>query len=464
MRPQWKPKVWQRILFVLACLATAAALFYKIEDYRGAAAWDRYWREAEQRGVKLDLRDFLPAPVPEEENFAAIPELKALSSHHGEEAWENLKTQMPPATPYVLQLPTRDQLNGQPLDFGPARDELFKAGFVAKRTDSAAADILDGLERSEPVLDPIRAALSRPYAQLIVEDQDMGIGSSLRQSASELSLGRVFKLEALVLLETGDHEKALTDVMVQERLSQMYEPEPAMLAAMLRIIILAQDLAVVREGINLDEWTEGDAAEIEKSLGDVNFPADCIEGFASERAQTNLILDQIKSGPRSEWARRLLNPNMSKWWLWGIELMPRGWIDQNKVVINQWYDRILADPTMRQTMIPLSRFPRPYTFIAAECARFVGANYEVAEGSQNEVNVCRLALALRRYCNRNGHYPDSLDDLAPDFIPQVPAPITRDGGPQPYRRTAEGAVLGQGWHLRNPAPISAPAATPPGAS
>jgi len=462
MKRRGKPGVWQRVVFVLACAATVVALFYKIEDYRGAAAWDRYRREAEQRGVKIEFRDFIPVPVPEEENFAAIPELKALSSHRGQEAWANLKKQLPPEG-CISRLPTQIQVSGQPLDLGPARDELLKAGFIAKRTDNAAADILAGLERSEPVLDPLRVALSRPYAQLVVEDQDRGMGSSLYQSSGDISLSRVFKFEALALLETGDHERALTDVMVQEKLSQMYQPEPALLPAMLRIIILDQALAVIREGINLNEWTDGDAAEIEKSLADVNFWADCVQGFASERAQTNLLLDQIKSGSRSDFPRLLLGPDTSQWRRWWIELMPQGWIDQNKVAINQWYDRLLADPTMSQTGIP-THFPGPYTFIAAACARFMGGDYAVAGASQNQMNVCRLALALRRYCIRHGHYPDRLDELVPEFIPQVPALLGKDAGPQPYRRTSYGAVLGfESWVLRNPAAISAPAATAPGA-
>jgi hypothetical protein len=288
--------------------------------------------------------------------------------------------------------------------------------------------------------------------------------SSLRLSVGALSLSRVLKLEALALLETGDHKKALTDFVVQERLSRMYQPEPAVLPAMLRIIILDQALAVVRVGINLNQWTDADAAEIQRSLADVDFRADCIHGFASERAQTNLLLDQIKSEPRRDWPRPFVNPGMTAWRLWWIELMPRGWIDQNKVIINQWYDRLLANPTLSQTGIP-THSPGPYTFIAATCARFMGGNYEVAESSQNEMNLCRLALALRRYCIRTGHYPDSLADLVPDFIPQVPAPIGSDAAPQPYRRTADGAVLGsKGWLLPNPAPIPAPAATQPGAS
>jgi hypothetical protein len=447
MKPGAKPRFWQRILFTLACVATALALFYRIEDYRGAAAWDRYRKDAEQRGVKLDFSDFVPTPVPDDENFAAIPELKALSSEEGPSVMDRLEKELPP-NDYEGMLTHDPGKEAMPIDLTPVRDLFYKAKFLTQRTTDPAADILVALRRCDPILDPLREAASRPYSQLVVEDAEKGLGSSMHKASGSLSLGRVLKLECLAALETGDRARALTDLMVQERLSQMFQPEPTLLPAMLRVILIARVTMVIREGIN--QWSESDAATIEKSLQDVDLPADCLRGLAGERAQTDLYLDQIKGGPRQVWARDF---DAIGWRLCWIPVMPKGWIDQNKVRLNEWYDGVLANPDdRRNSELAQSSRLEPYTFLAAMCDRFIGGNYEVAESCQDTLNLCRIGLALRRYCLRNGSYPDQLSELIPEFLPKIPVPATKGAAQTAYQRTPDGAILGaKKWVLRMPA-------------
>ena len=63
----------RRMVILLAWTATAVALFYGEEHWRGKRAWTRYRQELESRGEQLDLKAFIPKPVPDEQNFAATP-------------------------------------------------------------------------------------------------------------------------------------------------------------------------------------------------------------------------------------------------------------------------------------------------------------------------------------------------------------------------------------------------------
>ena len=63
----------RRILIVLAWTVTIIALFYGEENWRGSHAWNQYRRELEARGEKVDFQEFIPKPVPDEQNFAATP-------------------------------------------------------------------------------------------------------------------------------------------------------------------------------------------------------------------------------------------------------------------------------------------------------------------------------------------------------------------------------------------------------
>src|SRR5438876_1494247 len=67
----WTAARW---LFALVMvLATAAALLYAVEDWRGKRALKSFQRNWEAKGERFDLRSFIPGPVPPEKNFAMSP-------------------------------------------------------------------------------------------------------------------------------------------------------------------------------------------------------------------------------------------------------------------------------------------------------------------------------------------------------------------------------------------------------
>jgi hypothetical protein len=93
--PRLSRKAAQRFAFGIACLATAVAAIYLIEDYRGQAAWDRYVASAQARGADLYFAAFIPQRIPDQENFAALEFFDELSSSD-QEAKKRL------ATHYIL--------------------------------------------------------------------------------------------------------------------------------------------------------------------------------------------------------------------------------------------------------------------------------------------------------------------------------------------------------------------------
>ena len=69
----WRPRTIFIIGFPLATIFTLLALIVVIVNVRGRHAWEAYATEARARGVKLSLHELLPPPVPDAENFAAVP-------------------------------------------------------------------------------------------------------------------------------------------------------------------------------------------------------------------------------------------------------------------------------------------------------------------------------------------------------------------------------------------------------
>ncbi len=66
-------KKFLRLAIILAVLVALIVAIHVGEGWRGRRAWTAYRADAERRGVKLALEDYLPPPVPDAENFAAIP-------------------------------------------------------------------------------------------------------------------------------------------------------------------------------------------------------------------------------------------------------------------------------------------------------------------------------------------------------------------------------------------------------
>jgi hypothetical protein len=71
---------------------------------------------------------------------------------------------------------------------------------------------------------------------------------------------------------------------------------------------------------------------------------------------------------------------------------------------------------------------------------FIGGNRDTCVRTQAEVELCRVACALKRFQLRNGRYPESLDELRPALLPAIPADRI-DGQLLRYRRTDDGLVL-----------------------
>src|ERR1017187_5186833 len=63
-------KTWAwRTLITLAILIVIGACFYAEENARGLRVWQKCEREITARGESLNWNDYLPAPVPDDQNF-----------------------------------------------------------------------------------------------------------------------------------------------------------------------------------------------------------------------------------------------------------------------------------------------------------------------------------------------------------------------------------------------------------
>ena len=127
----------------------------------------------------------------------------------------------------------------------------------------------------------------------------------------------------------------------------------------------------------------------------------------------------------------ILRPVFTKNYVVYLKLMPK--IQQRfELPYYQTADILKQQPIDNQ-------IPR-YAFIARISLPKFDALYEKVAAHEAQVNICRVALGLKLFKQKNGAYPDALDKLAPEFIENIPVdPFT--GKALIYRKVEAGFIL-----------------------
>ncbi|HZJ17582.1 MAG TPA: hypothetical protein VFD27_21190 [Chthoniobacteraceae bacterium] len=432
-------KFWQRTAFGLACLSTIIVTAYAIENYRGEKAWADYRAEAKARGTKLDFKDFIPPPIPDEENFAAIPIYRELFSVDPVVKARGQKTCELPSDCYSIY---RSSLEGRTTpDFAAVRDCLAKNSLLPITTDDAVADVLRALEQFEPTLAQLRAATARPRSRLAGE-WEKGFDAAIWRMGSAFSLGKLINLRVSALLAEGRAHEALIDWHAGYRDAGVFQGEPTLLACMLRVMLMAWSTDSIRRGLAERAWFEDELNSIINDLAAVDLMADFAFALSSERALQNGILDHVRANSTA-WSSysSYLRVNPPKWS--SSTPIPRGWFAQNQRHLNEWYDQQIAaaieiPPT--EIKVPERWVRFPYWFVVRSVVYMICGNFDICRWTQTNVDLTLVACALERFRLRNGEYPNELRELVPGTLSKLPRDRF-DGQALRYRRTDHEQVV-----------------------
>ena len=226
------------ILAVLAALAVLIWRHFVEEERDGRVAWETYRAAAEQRGVRLFIRDMLPPDVPDEENYAAIPVIREMFG----ERKPGAESGAPFAFPnWVGRPPQRGSFSkGEPIDLGAWRAYLVKAKLLDTMTEDVPGDVLRALETFEPSLQQLRDASARPRCKFPTRweaggDTAMPGDTPMPHVSPLRAAGSLFSLRMEVLLARDDTAGALSEFRHGMRLREAMGSEPSSLLALVRL-------------------------------------------------------------------------------------------------------------------------------------------------------------------------------------------------------------------------------------
>jgi hypothetical protein len=490
---------WRNIkrgLIGFAFLSLIVALFYTEENWRGKRALENYKHEWEAKGEKFDFSSFVPAPVPDEQNFALTPIVATTY-----EKWldKNGHRVVPPNTNIVNRLemaiydyevmvdyPTNcgDWANGTKTDLRAF--QLYYRALAAKKNEfpvapqmqSPAADVLLALSKYDAAIEELRKAAVMPYSRFPLDYDSQPPAVIMRPNLEALKCCcQVLPLRAVAQLQNGQSDKALADMKLMLRLIDSIRTEPFLISHLVRIAMLRLALQPVWEGLADHKWSDAQLTELNQELAKLDFLADYEFSMRGERVDSmacieylrrtrnfNLFFDGDDSTPRVVQA--------------AYDFIPNSVFYQNELAIarahQEWLlpvvdvEQHLVSPAATQLALTNIDEERvhwsPNNVIADMLLPGLLAALKKYAYAQSSVDMARVACALERFRLAQGEYPETLDALQPRFIETLPHDVI-GGQSLKYHRTDNGtfALYSVGWNgtddggevvLRNPSKVS----------
>ena len=259
-------------------------------------------------------------------------------------------------------------------------------------------------------------------------------------------------------LALGDSAAAFGDFREGLQAYRIPSEEPVLLAGLVRISALNTILAAVGDGLAQRAWAESELKTLTDELSSVRVCAAYVQAFSSERGFGNQAEDDIMAMSPLQRARKISSINAAN--VLGARSIPPTWVfvflpkrvyRDNQLRYNLHFDELCERVTDDQTQFLSSAgtptsFENPEGFDAYYYCLFTYSNPVFSEIAGRFVHLkaqldeTRLACALERFRLARGAYPETLAELVPDFIAEMPVD-TYSRQPLIYRREDGGTFL-----------------------
>jgi hypothetical protein len=446
-----KPSAWIRsrpLITVFLAAATIGLGFHLFANWRAERRWQAYAAEARTRGVKLALTEFAPLEIPDAENFAALPMMRAIFANGAKS---------PMALPEKGRPSFGNPLKGERFDWEKWQKFFKEAGFISEITNSPPRDVLRALEHYTPQFEEWSQRTTRTRCRFAL---DLKAGTAMRSPHLGLfqDASKLFSLRMRAHLALGEPTAAYDDFRGGFHAYRALAEEPTLISGLVRIALLTVLTDAIRDGLNDHAWRESELRNIDADLATIRIWEDYTRAFSSERGFGNVGSDELLAMSPLGRARKMstlwegpftAQPPPFKSWIGA--LVPDRLIRDDQLRENRYMDELLACvSTDGMSFDPDSPTPSDANHMTESEAHYFSLFKDsapiFAEVAQRYVFVqtrldqAHLAIALERFGLIRGVTPETLTELVPDFIAEVPRDIyTRE--PMIYRRTEDGGFL-----------------------
>lgn len=456
--------------FGIVALILLGLLAAGFENWRGRRAWERFRAEWEAKGEQFDRTALIPKPVPPEQNFAMTPLLAPLLDYdpNNPAKWRdpagrdraNAVSGALGNYPGRKAPPPGNWQTATMIDLQQWQDYFIGHTNYPSVTNSGnpARDVLAALRKFDPELDELAAASTRPYSVFPVHYEEH-INTLLPHLATLKGIAQLVRLRALARLGADDKAGAFRDVKLGLRLTEAASSEPITISHLVRIASLQITMQPVWEGLARHQWTEEQLTELQSALAKTHVLDDYGRTIRGERAFSNLMIDELRTGKHFDLNDVLGNGNDQSVVSSARRFVPSGWFYQNQLTLNRLYQerclplvdatkhRVYVQQTREADDVPELKSRSLYNIFARLLFPAIAKLAAKFANGQTTVDLATVACALERHRLATGQYPEQLDLLVPRFIATIPTDVIT-GELLKYRREPDGTFVlySVGWN------------------
>ncbi len=412
----------------LGVAALLIVAFYAEENGRGARAWAQAKKQSAAAGLNFNPQTFLPAPVPDSENFTQTESWKKWAATIGSDPRHAPQSNLLEAVKKLFEWKKKNKTENWLLgELPPAPPD----------------DLFDGIDVE---LQQLHAAGERPACQYAIDYRNrFALGANAPHFLLSITLAQLTSFHALSALDNAQTDTAAKDLLICFRLAEGNIQNPTLISGTVALSEIQNALPALWKGIEKHEWSDSQLVEFQKQLGVFH----CLRIYdRSVRGEIALIflprMDDLEEN-RFHLPQVLFGQRMDK----VFYLVPAGWYDFARVKGVNAYRQFLTgiiDPE-KDRFHPENSF----TFDPAQglaCLNPTNWLLDLLFGSintlplrfaeaQSRLDLARVACVLERYWLVNQKYPATLGELQPQFIDSVPHDVCT-GEPLHYRVEADG--------------------------
>jgi hypothetical protein len=346
-----------------------------------------------------------------------------------------------------------------PLDFQPDGTNSYHV--LASFCD--ASNYLKWSDQFRGDFDLMREAVKRPYARM---DGDYHYPPTLPipNFVNARAVSQTLAQRAQCYLLFGQPDKALQELTLLNDLRRLMEGAPTgkpmtLVSAMINVAIVGLYVDTIADGFRLHAWKEPQVIALQKQIEQINIEPFVREAFHEEQMSAWRIMQNLKSGfevqhiPNATLWQKIKNlrpPNiMHGFFYFNVinTVKPEQEIVDSidltqKIVLPQK----LAELKHEEDALGRHHFDFYHLLAMIAVPNGIKAVQTFAF-NQTKADEAQIACALERYRLAHGNYPETLNELVPQFTKKLPHDII-GGQPLKYRRTPDGQFLlySIGWN------------------
>ena len=458
----------RRGLIGLAWGVTLLALLYAVSAWHGRHAWNAYRASYESRVASLDFKSYVPKEIPEAENFAAIPLVRAwfdpadTNSIFGKDHF-NRVAPASDVSPLCVRggdqqhfcdlVAWRDAFAEADRVAGLVTNRLLSGQFDARSRAQAAPAVLAALRDDDALWEELRQAIKRPSARYPIDyNCEDPWGIRLPHLAKIKGCCLRLELKACAELALNQTTDALADIKLALRVADSLKDEPILISWLVRVVCIQAAIGPVWEGLAEHRWSDAQSQELQSWFDHYDFAAGWESSLHAERAAGVLTVDLIGRRDLPELSEVF---GTSRFLTFVARFAPPSWRDQEKLQYCRLFDlqfhgawdlasrrfspsQVISNSAALQADAPGNfKTLLHHRLIARMLLPALGRTPFKAATAQTATDQAAIACALERYRLANGEFPAELRALSPKYMAAMPDDVIT-GAPYQYQRAADG--------------------------